>query len=117
MDGKDDPAAAVRASLSGFAPKLIDYTDEVLFGDLWRRPQLSKRDRSLVTIAMLTALYRVNELPFHLKLGRENGLSQEEIVETLTHAAFYAGWPAAMSAVNIAKSVLDPQPAPDHPNV
>ncbi len=88
------------------AQALADYTDNVLFGDVWKRPGLAPRDRSLITISTLVALYRVNELPYHLKLGLENGLSREEIVETITHLAFYAGWPAANTAVTIARKVF-----------
>ncbi len=88
------------------APALADYTDNVLFGDVWKRPGLSPRDRSLITISALVALYRVNELPYHVKLGLENGLGREEIVETITHLAFYAGWPAANTAVTIARKVF-----------
>ncbi len=89
-----------------FAPKLMELNDEVLFGDIWERPGLSKRDRSLITVATLAALYRINELPFHLVRARENGISKDELVELFTHLAFYAGWPSAMTAVNIAMEVL-----------
>ncbi len=89
-----------------FAPKLMELNDEVLFGDIWERPGLSKRDRSLITVATLVALYRTNELPFHLVRARENGISKDELVELFTHLAFYAGWPSAMTAVNIAMEVL-----------
>ncbi len=77
-----------------------------LFGDIWERPGLSKRDRSLITVATLVALYRINELPFHIARARENGVSKDELVELFTHLAFYAGWPSAMTAVNIAMEVL-----------
>jgi len=89
-----------------FAPKLMELNDEVLFGDIWERPGLSKRDRSLITVATLVALYRTNELPFHLVRARENGISKDELVELFTHLAFYAGWPSAMTAVNIAMEVF-----------
>jgi len=88
------------------APALAAYTDEVLFGDVWKRPGLSPRDRSLITIATLIALYRTNELPVHLKLGLQNGLTREEVVEAITHLAFYAGWPKAMSAMAVATRVF-----------
>jgi 4-carboxymuconolactone decarboxylase len=78
-----------------------------LFDDIWRRPQLSPRDRSLVTIASLVSLYRSNELPFHLKKALENGLSREEIIEVITHLAFYSGWPTASTALAIAREALD----------
>lgn len=88
-----------------FAPA-ADFTDRVLFGEVWERPQLKPRDRSLITITNLVSQYRINELGFHIKKGIENGLSKEEIIEVITHLAFYAGWPAAMSALNIAKNVF-----------
>ncbi|WP_026792833.1 carboxymuconolactone decarboxylase family protein [Pleomorphomonas oryzae] len=103
MTQKQSPA---QKAFGDIAPGLADYTDNVLFGDVWKRPGLSPRDRSLITIATLVALYRLNELPFHLKLGLENGLSQEEIIETITHLAFYAGWPAASTAISIARKVF-----------
>lgn len=103
MTKEQSPA---RKAFGDIAPALADYTDTVLFGDVWKRPGLSPRDRSLITISTLVALYRVNELPYHLKLGLENGLSREEIVETITHLAFYAGWPAANTAVTIARKVF-----------
>ena len=87
------------------APALAEYTDNVLFGDVWERPGLSPRDRSLVTITSLISLYRVNELPFHLKKALENGVTREEIGEIITHLAFYAGWPVASTAVAIADCV------------
>jgi 4-carboxymuconolactone decarboxylase len=89
-----------------FAPKLMELNERVLFGDIWERPGLSKRDRSLITVATLVALYRTNELPFHLVRARENGISKDELVELFTHLAFYAGWPSAMTAVNIAMEVF-----------
>ena len=79
----------------------------MLFGDVWKRPGLSPRDRSLVTVASLVALYRVNELPFHLKRALENGLSRQELIEAITHLAFYADWPTASTALPIAKRVFD----------
>lgn len=88
--------------IRAFAPKLMELTDEVLFGDVWERPGLSKRDRSLITVATLAALYRTNELPFHIVRARENGVSKDELIELFTHLAFYAGWPNAMTAVRIA---------------
>lgn len=89
------------------APTFAEYTDKVLFGDVWERPELSPRDRSLVTVACLVSLYRINELPFHLRKALENGLSREELIETITHLAFYSGWPTASSAVAIARQVFD----------
>lgn len=83
------------------APKLAEVTDKVLFGDIWERPGLSKRDRSLITVAALVSLYRPEQLPFHLAKALENGLTQDELTEAVTHLAFYAGWPAAASAVSL----------------
>lgn len=89
------------------APALADITTDVLFGDVWNRPGLSQRDRSLITITCLISLYRTNELPFHLKRALENGVTREEIAETLTHLAFYAGWPPAATAIGIARQVFE----------
>jgi len=101
----DEPAAR-RSPFADVAPALADYTDHVLFGDVWERAALSKRDRSLVTVAALVAGYRINELPFHLKFPLQNGVTKEELVEAITHLAFYAGWPAASTAVAIARKVF-----------
>jgi 4-carboxymuconolactone decarboxylase len=79
----------------------------VLFGDVWENPVLSPRDRSLVTITSLISLYRINEMPFHLKRALENGVTRDEIIETITHLAFYAGWPPAMTALQIARKVFE----------
>jgi 4-carboxymuconolactone decarboxylase len=89
------------------APALADYTENVLFGDMWKRPGLSPRDRSLITVATLVALYRTNELPFHLKKALTNGVTRDELIELITHLAFYSGWPTASSAVGIARRVFD----------
>ena len=100
-----EPTAAQKL-IGDFAPKLVDLTDRVLFGDVWERPELSKRDRSLATVAALIALNRPDQLRFHLKRAVENGLEQRELIEIITHMAFYAGWPNAMSAIMIAKEVF-----------
>ena len=100
-----DPTNA-RKSFGDIAPHLAEITDKVLFGHVWENPALSPRDRSLVTISCLISLYRVNELPFHLEKALANGVSRDEIVETITHLAFYAGWPSAMTALGIARKVL-----------
>ena len=87
-------------------PKLGELTDNVLFGDVWERKQLSKRDRSLITIAALMALYRTEQLKGHIWRALDNGVTREEIVEVITHLAFYAGWPSAGSAAEVAKQVF-----------
>ena len=92
--------------IGDIAPKLADLTDNLIFGDIWERPGLSKRDRSLITVATLVALYRINELPFHIGRALENGVTKDEIVELITHLAFYASWPNAITAVNIAREVF-----------
>ncbi len=104
MSDKPTPG---RNSFGDIAPALAEYTDEVLFGDVWERPGLSKRDRSLITVATLIALYRTNELPHHLQRALDNGLSRDELIEAITHLAFYAGWPAANTAVMIARRVFE----------
>jgi 4-carboxymuconolactone decarboxylase len=95
-----------RKAFGHIAPALADLTDTVLFGDVWKRPGLSPRDRSLVTVAALVALYRTNELPSHLKRALANGVSRDELIELMTHLAFYSGWPTASSAVRIAERVF-----------
>lgn len=92
--------------IGDFAPKLLDLTDRVLFGDVWERPEFSKRDRSLATVAALIALHRPDQLRFHLGSAVENGVTKEELIEVITHLAFYSGWPNAMSAIMIAKEVF-----------
>jgi 4-carboxymuconolactone decarboxylase len=98
--------SAVKKMIGDFAPKLVQLTDDVLFGDVWERPELSKRDRSLATVAALIALNRTEQLRFHLGRALENGLKKEELIEVVTHLAFYSGWPNAMSAIMIAKEVF-----------
>jgi 4-carboxymuconolactone decarboxylase len=97
---------AARQLFGDIAPKLAELSDDVLFGDVWERPQLSKRDRSLVTCAALIALGKSEQMTFHFPRAVENGVSQEELIEVITHMAFYAGWPNAMSAVTKAKEIF-----------
>ncbi|WP_435110976.1 carboxymuconolactone decarboxylase family protein [Nocardiopsis synnemataformans] len=106
MPENDQPTAA-QAMLGDFAPDLVRFTDDILFGEVWPNPALSPRDRSLVTVATLVALYRSNELPFHLKTAMDNGLSAEELKQAITHLAFYAGWPNAMTAMNALRKILE----------
>lgn len=101
----DEPTAS--KPFGGIAPALADYTERVLFGEIWERPGLSKRDRSLITVATLIVLYRTNELPFHLQRALDNGISRDELIEVITHLAFYAGWPTANTAVTIARRVFE----------
>lgn len=90
-----------------FAPKLAELTDEVLFGDVWARTELSPRDRSLVTVAALIANGNTEQLSGHLSRAKENGLSETELAEVIIHLAFYAGWPRAMSAIRVAREVFN----------
>ena len=92
------------------APKLAQLTDEVLFGDVWARPGLSPRDRSLVTVSALIAMNRPDQLRSHMALARQNGVTEPELVEALTHLAFYAGWPSAVTAVGVAREVFKAHP-------
>jgi 4-carboxymuconolactone decarboxylase len=87
-------------------PKLGELRDDVLFGDVWERPQLSKRDRSLITCAVLTALYRTEELKGHLRRALDNGVTQEELKEVILHVTFYSGWPTGVNAGRVAGEVF-----------
>ena len=99
--------ASVAQQLVGdFAPKLAELTDDVLFGDVWAREELSPRDRSLITVAALIAGGNTEQLTGHLQWARANGLSESEIAEVIIHLAFYAGWPRAISAVKVAREVF-----------
>ena len=93
--------------LGDTAPELVRLTDEVLFGQVWADPGLSQRDRSLITVAALVALGRTEQLRSHLRRALDNGLSKDELVTAMTHLAFYAGWPAAMSAVTELKKITE----------
>lgn len=90
-----------------FAPGMVHYTDRVLFDEVWEREGLSKLDRSLVTVAALTALGKVDQLQFHLGYARQNGLTDDELKEALLHLAFYSGWPNGMGATSVLKSILE----------
>ena len=102
-------STALREKLRPFAPKLVDLTDKVVFGDIWERPGLSKRDRSLITVAALVALCRTEQLRAHLERALGNGVTKDELVELITHMAFYSGWPTAMTAAHLAKEVVEAQ--------
>jgi 4-carboxymuconolactone decarboxylase len=93
-------------AVGDFAPKLVELTDDVLFGDVWKRPELPPRDRSLITVASLLTSSSFEQLPNHLRLARQNGLTETELKEAIIHLAFYAGWPKAMSAIQVAKAVF-----------
>lgn len=97
---------AAQQLIGNFAPKLVELTDHVLFDDVWERPELSKRDRSLITVAALVALNRPDQLRFHLGKAVENGVKEQELIEAITHLAFYAGWPSAISAIMTAKELF-----------
>jgi 4-carboxymuconolactone decarboxylase len=105
MADKKTPSKA-ELMFGDFAPALVDFTDDVLFAQVWTRPELSPRDRSLVTVAALVAGGNTEQMVGHLNLAKENGLTEEELIEAITHLAFYAGWPKAMSAMGVAKKVF-----------
>lgn len=100
------PKPIARELIGDVAPKLVELTEQVLFGDVWKRPGLATRDRCLITVASLVALNRTEQLRFHLERALENGVTEDEIVEVITHLAFYSGWPTAMSAMVLAKDVF-----------
>jgi 4-carboxymuconolactone decarboxylase len=94
-------------SLKEVVPHLSELTTDLLFGKIWERPGLSKRDRSLITVASLTALYRTEQLRSHVRRALDNGVTREEIAEVIVHLAFYGGWPVAANAVTQVKAVYD----------
>ncbi len=100
-----EPSGAQKL-MGDIAPKLADLTDNVLFGDVWERKELSKRDRSLVTVSALIAMNRPEQLRFHLQRAVQNGVKKEELIEVITHLAFYSGWPNAVTAITTFKEVL-----------
>ncbi|MCC7021490.1 MAG: carboxymuconolactone decarboxylase family protein [Thermomicrobiales bacterium] len=105
MTERQKPSGAEKM-FGDFAPELVRLTDDVLFGQVWPRPELSPKERSLVTVASLVTSGSTEQLVYHLGLARENGASEQELIETITHLAFYAGWPRAMSAMAVAKRVF-----------
>jgi 4-carboxymuconolactone decarboxylase len=104
FESKEQTAA--QKLVGDLAPKLAELTDNVLFGDVWERTELSKRDRSLVTVAALIANGNTEQLTGHLNRAKDNGLSETELAEVIIHLAFYAGWPRAMSAIKVAREVF-----------
>jgi 4-carboxymuconolactone decarboxylase len=108
-------AAGVEKNFGAVAPGVVQYTGEVLFRDLWLRPGLAPRDRSLVTVSSLIASSQSAQIPYHLNRAMDNGLTRAEASEVLTHLAFYAGWPNVFSALPVAKEVFDKRPAPGVP--
>jgi 4-carboxymuconolactone decarboxylase len=100
------PTSNAQNLFGDVAPKFAQLTDDVLFGDVWARPGLSQRDRSLATVSALVAMNRPEQLRHHLERALENGLSRDELIEAITHLAFYAGWPSGVTAVGVAKEVF-----------
>lgn len=100
------PHTDARDAIGDFAPELADLTDSVLFDRVWARPGLARRDRSLLTVAALIAGGNAEQLEYHLNLAQQNGLTDTELIEAITHLAFYAGWPKAFSAIGVARRVL-----------
>lgn len=104
------PSTESRDRVRAVVPKMIEVTEKVLFGDIWERPELSKRDRSLIVCSVLVATYRPEQLKGHLQRALANGVTKTELSEMITHVAFYAGWPAAMTAANVAREVFEANP-------
>ncbi|MEV6639577.1 carboxymuconolactone decarboxylase family protein [Amycolatopsis sp. NPDC051371] len=100
-----EPSGAAKL-FSDFAPALVHFTDDVLFGELWKRTELTPKERSLVTVAALTTNGNTEQLVYHLGLAKDNGNTEAELIEAITHLAFYAGWPQAMAAMSVAKKVF-----------
>src|SRR3954452_21288364 len=108
MAGNNDnkqPSGAEKM-FGDFAPALVHFTDDVLFGEVWKRTELSAKERSLVTVAALTTLGNTEQLVFHLDYAKQNGNSEAELIEAITHLAFYTGWPKAFAAMTVAKNVF-----------
>lgn len=105
----DNEQSGAQKAFGEFAPAFVEFTDTVLFGQVWPRQQLSPKERSLVTVSVLVALGATEQLTYHLGLAKQNGASEDELKELVLHAAFYAGWPRAMSAMGVAKQVCGTQ--------
>ena len=106
-----------RRPFEELSPRFMDLTNNLLFGDIWERPGLSKRDRSLMIVAVLTALYRTDQLRGHIGRALDNGLSQQELHEIFLQMAFYAGWPVTVNALNVAKQVYEERGLPLDPGI
>ncbi|RBY75794.1 carboxymuconolactone decarboxylase family protein [Geodermatophilus sp. TF02-6] len=102
----DEQPSGAQQALGDFAPAFVGFTDDVLFGQVWTRPGLSPKERSLVTVAALTTGGDTEQPTYHLQLAKDNGATESELVEAITHLAFYAGWPKAFSAMAVAEQVL-----------
>jgi 4-carboxymuconolactone decarboxylase len=105
-DNENTAPSGAQKLFGDFAPALVHFTDDVLFGEAWTRPQLSPKERSLITVAALTTGGNTEQLVHHLGLARENGATEDELIEAITHLAFYAGWPKAVSAMAVAKRLF-----------
>jgi 4-carboxymuconolactone decarboxylase len=105
MADEKEPSGAEKM-FGDFAPALVHFTDDVLFGEAWTRPQLSPKERSLITVAALMTGGNAEQLTYHLQLAKDNGATEDELIEAITHLAFYAGWPKAFSAMAVAKRVF-----------
>ena len=105
MTENSEPSGAQKA-FGDFAPAFVEFTDNVLFGQVWPRTGLSPKERSLITVAALTTGGNTDQLTYHLGLAKQNGATETELLEAITHLAFYAGWPKAMSAMAVAKQVF-----------
>jgi 4-carboxymuconolactone decarboxylase len=106
----DKKVSDIQKMIGDFAPKLVEYTDNVLFGDVWEGKELSPRDRSLITVAALVTGEHAGQLKYHLRRAKNNGLTEAELVGAITHLAFYTGWPRAMTAIMIAKELFESEP-------
>lgn len=106
MSEVKEPGAAMKM-FGDIAPKFAELSDDLLFGDIWERPGLSKRDRSLITCAMLVATGKTDQMKTHFPRAIRNGVTRDELIEMITHAAFYAGWPSAVTAVAMVRQAVD----------
>ncbi|MET8982620.1 carboxymuconolactone decarboxylase family protein [Streptomyces sp. NPDC004539] len=105
MSSNEQPSGAAKM-FGDFAPQLVHFTDDILFGEVWERPDLAARDRSLITVASLVTSGSAEQLRHHLGRAKDNGVSESELIEAITHLAFYTGWPRAMTAMGVAKDLF-----------